>query len=87
MAELRARSGGTPIAMGDEQGGSYYPEALLLRQAVDVVRIDLTCMGGITGGIDHGGKRHGLTKFAAIHLAAVEVLDEISYESFHGSSL
>ena len=34
--------------MGDEQGGSYYPEALLLRQAVDVVRIDLTCMGGIT---------------------------------------
>jgi L-alanine-DL-glutamate epimerase-like enolase superfamily enzyme len=49
VAELRARSGGTPIAMGDEQGGSYYPEALLQRQAVDVVRIDLTCMGGITG--------------------------------------
>ncbi len=45
---LRERSGGTPIAMGDEQGGSYYPEALLLRDAVDVVRIDLTCMGGIT---------------------------------------
>jgi L-alanine-DL-glutamate epimerase-like enolase superfamily enzyme len=45
---LRGRSGGTPIAMGDEQGGSYYPEALLLRDAVDVVRIDLTCMGGIT---------------------------------------
>ena len=38
-----------PIAMGDEQGGSYYPEALLLADAVDVVRIDLTCMGGITG--------------------------------------
>jgi L-alanine-DL-glutamate epimerase-like enolase superfamily enzyme len=48
VAGLRARSGGTPIAMGDEQGGSYYPEALLLRQAVDAVRIDLTCMGGIT---------------------------------------
>jgi L-alanine-DL-glutamate epimerase-like enolase superfamily enzyme len=48
VADLRARSGGTPIAMGDEQGGSYYPEALLLRQAVDFVRIDLTCMGGIT---------------------------------------
>jgi L-alanine-DL-glutamate epimerase-like enolase superfamily enzyme len=48
VAGLRARSGGTPIAMGDEQGGSYYPEALLLRQAVDVVRIDLTCMGGLT---------------------------------------
>lgn len=39
-----------PIAMGDEQGGSYYPEALLAADAVDVVRIDLTCMGGITGG-------------------------------------
>ena len=39
-----------PIAMGDEQGGSYYPEALLQADAVDVVRIDLTCMGGITGG-------------------------------------
>jgi L-alanine-DL-glutamate epimerase-like enolase superfamily enzyme len=48
VADLRARAGGTPIAMGDEQGGSYYPEALLLRNAVDVVRIDLTCMGGIT---------------------------------------
>ena len=40
----------TPVAMGDEQGGSYYPEALLLADAVDVVRIDLTCMGGITRG-------------------------------------
>jgi L-alanine-DL-glutamate epimerase-like enolase superfamily enzyme len=48
VADLRSRSGGTPIAMGDEQGGSYYPEALLLRKSVDVVRIDLTCMGGIT---------------------------------------
>lgn len=48
VAQLRARSGGTPIAMGDEQGGSYYPQALLLQQAVDVVRIDLTCMGGVT---------------------------------------
>ena len=36
--------------MGDEQGGSYYPQALILAKAVDVVRIDLTCMGGITGG-------------------------------------
>jgi L-alanine-DL-glutamate epimerase-like enolase superfamily enzyme len=48
VAALRARSKGIKIAMGDEQGGSYYPEALLQRQAVDVVRIDLTCMGGIT---------------------------------------
>ena len=48
VAQLKARSGGTPIAMGDEQGGSYYPEALIQRQALDMVRIDLTCMGGLT---------------------------------------
>jgi L-alanine-DL-glutamate epimerase-like enolase superfamily enzyme len=48
VADLRGRAGGTKIAMGDEQGGSYYPQALLAAQAVDVVRIDLTCMGGIT---------------------------------------
>ena len=47
VARLRERTE-VPIAMGDEQGGSYYPEALLLRKSVDVVRIDLTCMGGIT---------------------------------------
>lgn len=49
VRQLRERVS-VPIAMGDEQGGSYYPEALLLAEAVDVVRIDLTCMGGISGG-------------------------------------
>ena len=49
VANLRARTK-IPIAMGDEQGGIYYPEALIAKKAVDVVRIDLTCMGGITGG-------------------------------------
>jgi L-alanine-DL-glutamate epimerase-like enolase superfamily enzyme len=49
VAQLRLRTT-TPIAMGDEQGGSYYPESLLMTDAVDVVRIDLTCMGGISGG-------------------------------------
>ncbi|SRR5579875_30925 len=49
VAELRRRAP-MPIAMGDEQGGLYYPEALITAQAVDVVRIDLTCMGGITRG-------------------------------------
>ena len=37
-----------PLAVGDEQGGSYYPEALLEAGAVDVVRLDATCMGGVT---------------------------------------
>ena len=39
-----------PIAMGDEQGGSYFPEALIQAGAVDVVRVDLTCMGGLSRG-------------------------------------
>lgn len=49
VADLRALSK-VRIAMGDEQGGIYYPEALIAKNAVDVVRIDLTCMGGISGG-------------------------------------
>jgi L-alanine-DL-glutamate epimerase-like enolase superfamily enzyme len=40
----------TPIAMGDDQGGAYFPEALIALRAVDVVRVDLTTMGGITFG-------------------------------------
>jgi L-alanine-DL-glutamate epimerase-like enolase superfamily enzyme len=39
----------TPIAMGDEQGGSYHPEALFAAKAVDVIRVDATTNGGITG--------------------------------------
>lgn len=49
LRELRQRTD-VPIAQGDEQGGSYYPEALILADAVDVIRVDLTCMGGITAG-------------------------------------
>jgi L-alanine-DL-glutamate epimerase-like enolase superfamily enzyme len=38
----------TPVAMGDEQGGSYHPQALLAFDAVDVNRVDATTNGGIT---------------------------------------
>lgn len=38
----------TPVAMGDEQGGAYHPQALLAFDAVDVNRIDVTTYGGIT---------------------------------------
>jgi L-alanine-DL-glutamate epimerase-like enolase superfamily enzyme len=38
-----------PIGMGDEQGGAYHPEALLLADAVDVVRVDASTHGGVTG--------------------------------------
>ena len=49
LAELRKRVP-MPIWQGDEQGGSYFPEAFILAGSVDRVRVDLTCMGGITGG-------------------------------------
>jgi L-alanine-DL-glutamate epimerase-like enolase superfamily enzyme len=38
----------TPVAMGDEQGGSYHPQALLAFDAVDVNRVDATTNGGVT---------------------------------------
>jgi L-alanine-DL-glutamate epimerase-like enolase superfamily enzyme len=47
VAEIR-RSGAVPVAMGDEQGGSYHPESILAHDAVDVERIDVTTYGGIT---------------------------------------
>lgn len=47
VTEIRAEAG-LPVAMGDEQGGSYYPESLLAHRAVDVARVDVTTNGGIT---------------------------------------
>jgi L-alanine-DL-glutamate epimerase-like enolase superfamily enzyme len=47
VAEIRAAIS-TPVAMGDEQGGSYFPQALLRFDAVDVDRVDATTNGGIT---------------------------------------
>lgn len=47
VASVRQNSR-TPVAVGDEQGGCYYPEALLTAGAVDVLRIDATTDGGVT---------------------------------------
>lgn len=47
VAQVRAAIS-TPVAMGDEQGGSYHPQALLAFDAVDVLRLDATTNGGIT---------------------------------------
>jgi len=47
VADIRAGVK-VPVAMGDEQGGSYHPQALLKFDAVDVVRVDATTNGGIT---------------------------------------
>jgi len=51
----------TPVAMGDEQGGSYHPQALLKFDAVDVNRVDATTCGGVTRlrGILAAIKAHG----------------------------
>lgn len=48
VAEVKRRSR-TPIAIGDDQGGAYFPEALLALDAIDVLRVDVTANGGITG--------------------------------------
>lgn len=72
LAELRKRVP-MPIWQGDEQGGAYYPEALIQAGAVDRVRVDLTCMGGITGArpvIDEclgAGVDFGPHMFAHVH--------------------
>ena len=72
LAQLRRRAP-MPIWQGDEQGGSYYPEALIMAGSVDRVRIDLTCMGGITGGraiVEEclaGGVDFGPHMFAHVH--------------------
>jgi L-alanine-DL-glutamate epimerase-like enolase superfamily enzyme len=72
LAELRRRVK-IPIWQGDEQGGSYYPEALIMAKSVDLVRVDLTCMGGITGAraiIDEclaAGVQFGPHMFAHVH--------------------
>ncbi len=47
--------------MGDEQGGSYHPQALLKFDAVDFNRLDATTNGGITRlrGILRQVREHG----------------------------
>lgn len=47
LASIR-REAGIPLAMGDEQGGSYFPDALLAAKAVDVQRVDVSTNGGVT---------------------------------------
>jgi L-alanine-DL-glutamate epimerase-like enolase superfamily enzyme len=82
VAELRGRAG-TAIAMGDEQGGSYFPEALLERRAVDVVRVDLTCMGGLTRARDLIDRCKGAAvafaphMYAHVHSQAFAALGEV----------
>lgn len=46
-AELRRRVR-TPIAIGDEQSGRWAFQNLLLSDAADIWRVDVTCVGGFT---------------------------------------
>lgn len=60
-----------PIGMGDEQGGAYHPEALMLAGAVDVVRVDASTNGGVTGLqrvlAELGGQRFTAHMFPHVH--------------------
>jgi L-alanine-DL-glutamate epimerase-like enolase superfamily enzyme len=62
---------GVPVAMGDEQGGAYHPEALVMADAVDVVRVDASTNGGITGlrrVLDElGGRAFSMHMFPHVH--------------------
>lgn len=64
---------GVKVAMGDEQGGPGFPDALLLADAVDVVRLDATCAGGVSGlrpimeRVRRAGKSVSFHVYAALH--------------------
>jgi L-alanine-DL-glutamate epimerase-like enolase superfamily enzyme len=80
MAALH-RDAGVTLAMGDEQGGPGFPDALLLADAVDVVRVDATCAGGISGlrtivpQVLAAGKRLSFHVFARLHAQIASALD------------
>ena len=48
LAALRARMP-MPLGAGDEVGGPFFPEAMLERASVDVLRLDATAVGGVSG--------------------------------------
>lgn len=72
VAEIRAAAG-LPVAMGDEQGGSYHPESLLAHEAVDIARVDVTTNGGISrlrgilGEIEAAGAHFAPHMFGHVH--------------------
>ena len=86
MARLRERIG-TPIAAGDDQGGAYFPDALLAARAIDVLRVDICANGGLTGlaTVVEKAKASGIPisphMFAHFHTRA---LDGLGVESYSG---
>jgi L-alanine-DL-glutamate epimerase-like enolase superfamily enzyme len=47
LADLRRRLD-IPLASGDEEGHLYHPDPLIWAEAVDIVRMDATCQGGLS---------------------------------------
>jgi L-alanine-DL-glutamate epimerase-like enolase superfamily enzyme len=72
IAAIR-RGSRVPIAMGDEQGGAYHPDALLAADAVDVIRVDVTTNGGLSrlktilGRAEQAGVPFSTHMFAHMH--------------------
>ena len=71
VAALRERSP-FPIAFGDEQGGAHYPESLLAHRAVDFLRVDVTCMGGLSSLADILAQADAAGVRIAPHMNALE---------------
>jgi L-alanine-DL-glutamate epimerase-like enolase superfamily enzyme len=79
IAQARARAG-VPIAMGDDQGGFYHPQALLQADAVDAMRVDITTNGGLSrlsgvlSQIDAAGLPFSTHMFAHYHSQVLAAL-------------
>ncbi|MEI7745522.1 MAG: enolase C-terminal domain-like protein, partial [Chloroflexota bacterium] len=58
----------TPVAMGDEQGGPHFPDALLAAGAVDVLRLDATCVGGLGPFVRASRRATAAGKLVAPHM-------------------
>lgn len=82
LAELCARAS-VRVAMGDEQGGPGFPDAILCAAAVDVVRLDATVAGGVSGlraivpRVREAGKGLSFHIYGGMHAAiAAAIADE-----------
>jgi L-alanine-DL-glutamate epimerase-like enolase superfamily enzyme len=82
LAELHRRVH-VDVAMGDEQGGPGFPDAMLYADAVDVVRLDATVAGGVSGlrpvvrQIREAGKGLSFHIYGRMHAAiAAAIADE-----------
>jgi hypothetical protein len=60
-----------------------------IRDVIDPDRLEAGAglgIGDVARRVDGGSERNGLAEFAAVHLAALEGLDQVSDESFHAET-